>query len=121
VERSRPKPVDPAEDLGNSALGTAASASWKATYRPCRTNPGADFDQLLAQRVQRPVLDVRRQGQRAQEIGRVVGEGVELEPRRVVAEGVAGEPRPADRVLANVDPVFYGDLRHAAFKALGLS
>jgi hypothetical protein len=46
------------------------------------------------------MLDLLRQGQGAQEVGEVVGQGVELEPHGVVPKGVAGQPRPAERVLA---------------------
>ena len=42
-------------------------------------DPGADLDQLVAQRGQRPMLDPLRQGQCAQEVGEVVGERVQLE------------------------------------------
>ena len=59
-------------------------------------------------RRQRPLLDLLRQGQRAQEVGEVVGKGVELEPHGVVAEGVAGQPRPAQRILALADPLLGG-------------
>ena len=83
----------------NSAHGTATSASWKTRYRP-GARSGADFDQLLAQGRERPLLNLLRQGQRAQEVGEVVGQGVELEPHGVVAEGVAGQSRPTQRILA---------------------
>ena len=46
--------------------------------------PKPTLDQLLAQRRERPMLDLLRQRQGAQEVGEVVGEGVELEPHRVV-------------------------------------
>ena len=49
------------------------------------------------------MLDLLGQGQRAHEVGQVVGEGVEFVSHRVLPEGVAGEPRPADRVLAYLD------------------
>ena len=48
-------------------------------------------------------LDLLGQGQRAQEVGEIVGEREELEPHRVVAEGMAGQPRPAQRQLALLD------------------
>jgi hypothetical protein len=48
--------------LANRGRGTATSASWnmKATVAH---NAAADFDQPLAQRRQRPVLDLLGQGQ----------------------------------------------------------
>ena len=48
------------------------------------------------------------QGQRAQEVGEVVREGVKLEPHRVVPEGMAGKPRPTDGGLALLDPLLGG-------------
>jgi hypothetical protein len=33
-QRTRPEPIDPAQDFGEQARGTATSASWNATYRP---------------------------------------------------------------------------------------
>ena len=49
-------------------------------------NLGSDLDQLLPDRGQRPVLDFLRQGQRAHEVGEIVGERVKLEPHLVIAE-----------------------------------
>ena len=91
-----------------SARGTATSASWKTTYRPCRTIRAPILTSFSRKRGQRPLLDLLRQRQRAQEVGEVVGKGVELEPHGVVAEGVAGQPRPAQRVLALADPLLGG-------------
>ena len=51
---------------------------------------GADLDQLLAQRGQRPVLDLLRQRQCAQEVAEIIGQRMELEPNRIVTEVVAG-------------------------------
>ena len=63
-------------------------------------DPGADLHELLAQRRQRPMLDLLGQGQRAQEVGEIVGERVQLEAYSVVPDGMAGQPRPAERILA---------------------
>jgi hypothetical protein len=73
-----------------SDRGTATSANWSTTFAAVAHDPGAELDQLLAQRRQRPMLDLFRQGQRAHEVGQVVGQGVELEPHGVVAERMAG-------------------------------
>jgi hypothetical protein len=51
-------------------------------------DPGADLDQLLAQRRQRSMLDLLRQGEGAHEVGEVVGQRVELEAHRVMPEGI---------------------------------
>ena len=67
---------------------------------------GADLDQLLPERRQRPVLDRLRQGQCAQEVAEIVSERMQLEPYLVVPEAVAGKPRPVDRLLAFLDMLF---------------
>ena len=53
------------------------------------------------------MLDLLRSGsaKRAQEVGEIVGERVQLKPHGVVPEGMAGQPRPAERVLALFDPL----------------
>jgi hypothetical protein len=65
----------------------------------------ADLDHLLSQRGQGPPLDLTGQGQRAQEVGEVVGKRVELESDGVGPEGRARQPRPPDRVLPLLDPL----------------
>ena len=56
---------------------------------PVAHDPGADLDELLAQGRERPLLNLLRQGQRAQEVSEVVGQGVEL-GRTALWRGVAG-------------------------------
>jgi hypothetical protein len=63
-------------------------------------DPCADLDQLLAQGRERPMLDLPRQGQRAQEVAEVVGERMELKSDRIGGERPARQPRPPDRALA---------------------
>ena len=58
----------------NRARGTANSASWNHVAAVAH-DPGADLDQLLAQRRERPMLDLLRQGQRAQEVDEFVRGG----------------------------------------------
>ena len=48
-----------------------------------------DLDQLLPKRRQRPVFDLLRQRQGAQEVAEIIGQRMELEPDLVVAETVA--------------------------------
>ncbi len=49
------------------------------------------------------MLDLLRQRQCTQEVAKIIGERMELEPDLVVAETVAGEPRPVYGVLAFLD------------------
>src|SRR4029453_13714339 len=53
-----------------------------------------------------PAFDLAGQGERAEEVGEVVRQRVELEPDGVRAEGRARQSRPLDRVLALLDPLF---------------
>ena len=85
-----PESIDPAQDLGEQRPRHRHLGQLEDEVAAVAHDPGADLDQLLAQRGQRPMLDPLRQGQRAQEVGEVVGERVKLEPHRVVPEGVAG-------------------------------
>ena len=50
------------------------------------------------------------QGQGAEEVGEVVGQGMQLQPHRVGGEAAAGQAGPDDRVLAFLDVL----LRRAA-------
>jgi hypothetical protein len=92
----------------NSVLGTAHLGQLEHDVAAVAHDPGANLDQLLAERRQRPVLDLLGQGQGAHEVGRLVGQRVQLEPHRVVPEGVTGQPRPAKRVLAFLDVLLLG-------------
>jgi len=56
------------------------------------------------------MLHITGQGQPTQEVGQVVSQGKQLQPRLVVFEGAAGELRPFHRVL----PFFYPLLRRAS-------
>ena len=78
------RPIRP-RIAANNARGTATSASWNDVAAVAH-DPGPDLDQLLAQRRQRPLLDLLRQGQRPQEVGQVVGQGEQLQPHLVVPE-----------------------------------
>ncbi len=66
-------------------------------------NHGADLHQPVAQRGERPVLDLLGQRQGAQEVGEVVGQRVQLQPHSVGGEPHAGQPRPGNRGLAFLD------------------
>jgi len=64
---------------------------------------GADLDQLFLQARQRPVLNRLGCRQRAQEIAKIVGWRMKLEPHGVGCERPARQPRPLDRALALFD------------------
>ncbi len=49
------------------------------------------------------MADCLGQGQGAQEVGEIVGQGMQLQPHRVRGEAVAGQAGPHDRVLALLD------------------
>ena len=62
-----------------------------------------DLHQFLPQRGQRPMLDLLWQSQRRHEVGKIVGQGVKLQPDGVVAELAARQPCPFEGVLAFLD------------------
>ena len=51
------------------------------------------------------MLHITGQGQPPQEVGQVVSQGEQLQPRLVVLEGTAGQLRPFYRVLSFLDPL----------------
>ena len=54
----------------------------------------SDLDQLLPQRRQRPMTNVRWQRQSSEEIAQVVRQGEQLQPDLIGDETAAGESRP---------------------------
>ena len=70
----------------------------------------ADLHEPVADAGQRPVLYLLRKREGAQEVGKVVGKRMKLEPHRVAPHRVARQPGPFDRVLALLDVL----LRRAA-------
>ena len=98
--RPQPQASDAAQDFGKQGARHCDLGQLEHDVAAMAHDPGADLDQLLAQRGQRPMLDPLRQGQCAQEVGEVVGERVQLEAYSVVPDGMTGQPRPAERVLA---------------------
>jgi len=70
----------------------------------------ADLHELVADTGQRPVLHLLRKREGAQEVGKVVGKRMKLEPYSVAAHGATRQPGPFDHVLALLD----GLLRRAA-------
>ncbi len=65
----------------------------------------ADLDQLVPQRGERPMLDARRQCESPQEVAQVVRQHEQLQSHLIVVEAVAAQSRPAQRVLAFLDPL----------------
>lgn len=70
----------------------------------------ADLHEFVADTGQRPVLHLLRKREGAQEVGKVVGKRMKLEPHRVAPHGATRQPGPFDRVLALLDVL----LRRAA-------
>ena len=68
----------------------------------------SDLDQLLPQRRQRPMTNVRWQRQSSEEIAQVVRQGEQLQPDLIGDETAAGESRPFQGVLAFLDPLLSG-------------
>jgi hypothetical protein len=91
--RPRPEPVDPAQDLGKQGARHCDLGQLEHDVAAMAHDPGADLDQFLAQRRQRPMLDLRRQRQGAQEVGEVVGQRVQLKPHRVLPKEGTEVPR----------------------------
>lgn len=63
----------------------------------------ADFDQLVAQGDHRPMADRLGQGQSANDVGEVVGQGMQLQSHRVGGQAATGQAGPDDRALAFFD------------------
>ncbi len=93
------------QDLSEQCSGDGDFCELECDVSTMSHDLRANLDELLPKRRQRPVLDLLRQSQRAQEVADIVGERVELQANRVVAKTVAGQARPVDRVLAFLDPL----------------
>jgi len=71
-------------------------------------DPGADLDQLLTQRRERPIRNRLRRRKRAQKVPEVVRERMKLQTNGVCVERATRKPRPFDRTLAFFDPLLRG-------------
>ncbi len=60
-QRSRPQPVNQAQDLGELSSGDCDLCELNGDVAAMSHDLGADLDELLPQRGQRPVLDLLRQ------------------------------------------------------------
>ncbi len=75
-QRSRPQPVDQAQNLSEQSSGDSDFRELNGDITAMSHDLRADLDELVAQR--------------AQEVAEIIGERMELEPDLVVAETVAG-------------------------------
>ena len=88
-QRSRPQPVNQAQKLSEQSTGDSDFRELKGNITAMSHDLRADLDELLPKCRQRPVLDLLRQCQGAQEVAEIIGERMELEPDLVVAKTVA--------------------------------
>ncbi len=89
-QRGWPQPVDQMKYLGEQRSWDGDLCELKGDVTAMTHDLGADLDELLPKRRQRPVFDLLRQRQGAQEGAEIIGERMELEPDLIVAETVAG-------------------------------
>ncbi len=69
------------EDLSEERFGDSDLCELECDVAAMSHDLDADFDELLPECRQRPVLDLLRQRQRAQEVAYIVGQGVKLEAK----------------------------------------
>ncbi len=79
-QRSRPQCVNQAQDLSEQSSGDSDLCELKGDITALSHDLRADLDELLPKRRQRPVFDLLRQRQGAQEVAEIIGERMELEP-----------------------------------------
>jgi hypothetical protein len=66
-----------------------------------RHHLGADLDQFLPERGQRPVTHGKGKRKPTKKVSKVVGQGKQLKPNLIVVEVMTGQPGPLQRI---VDP-----------------
>ncbi len=86
---ARPQRADPPQDLGEQVSWDGDFCQLECGVAAMAHDLGSDFDQLLAQGGQRPVLNGLRQGQRPQEVAEVISERMKLQANRIVAKAAA--------------------------------
>ncbi len=86
---SRPQSVNEMQDLGEQRSGDSDLCELEGDVPPVAHDLRADLDELLPECRQRPVLDILRQRQCAQEVAEIISERMKLKPDRIVAEAVA--------------------------------
>ncbi len=88
-QRGRPQPVNQAQNFSEQSSGDSDFRELKGDITAMSHDLRADLDELLPKCRQRPVFDLLRQREGAQEVAEIIGECMELEPDLVVAETVA--------------------------------
>ena len=99
-QRGRPQPVDPAQDLGKQGSWDGDLRHRESYLAAVADHVRAGLDQHLAQRRQRPVLRLIRQGRRPHEIAQIVGNRMSLKTHRIARlplDFFVGLPRAAWR------------------------
>jgi hypothetical protein len=95
----RPQFRDQAQDIGKEVSRDGDFRHLEGDVAAVAHHLRADLDQLLLQARQRPILDRFRRCQGAQEIAKIIGERMKLEPNGIGSERPARQPRPLDRAL----------------------
>src|SRR5262249_13464182 len=94
---------DPLEDPGEPLPRDGDFRQLEDDVLRVRHHLGADLDQLLPQRRERPALDRLWQYQLPKEVGQVVGQREQRQSRLIVLEMPARQLDPLDRIF----PLFY--------------
>ena len=94
-----PEARDQAEDFFEQCLGHGHLCHLEREIAPMAHQLGADLDQLLPERCERPVAHLLRQCQYPEKVRQVVGESEELNSCGVVKDFLAGWPRSGNAVL----------------------
>ena len=81
--------VNQSQDVGEQASRDCDLGKLERDIATVADDLGADLDQLLSKRRQRPMFHRLGQGERAQEVGEVLGERVQLKPDGIVPEAAA--------------------------------
>jgi hypothetical protein len=73
----------------NRPRESITSTIWNVIGPPVPDDLRADLHQPVPQRRRRPLADRVRQGQGAEEVGEIIGQGVQLQPHRVGGDAAA--------------------------------
>ncbi len=85
-QRGRSQPIDQPQNAPEQVSRHRHFCQLDGHVPPVSDALDTNLDQLLPQRRQRPMLHLFRQSQRPHEVGKIVGQGMELKPDGVVAE-----------------------------------
>jgi hypothetical protein len=95
-----PKPCDTPQNLSEQLAWVRHFGHRERHVLRVLCHLGSDLHQLLPPCCEPPVLHATGQRQPVQEVGKVIGQGEELQTSLVAPERAAGELRPLERVLA---------------------